>query len=359
MNLSETILSLYPNVEDPNRVKVLQSLTVPQIGDHHHEGAFMFFHLDRMVQEFEKVLAGVAHPCTDVVRDALVRSAKANPVRAKKFIVDHDLSKMDCMTLHWHDGMVEAVNWATWEALMGSPWESDLVPTVAQLQEVIRNHNITKVQYFRTSQGTTLNHGDVAAQWLRAHGETDDVLLHTIENHEITMSFSQLLVDVWNRHFGKLSKEAQEFNLLANYLDSASSLNKDLEPDMEGFKFMSQSYETALTLRMAEEKLNAVKGLDKTKVARFLSGAKATFHPVSEVDALVQDAVMKSTTLYDSKKLLGSLETLVTAGALTKEESTVVFNALMDPSEGQAAVGKLMGRRMATLRPVLDTAKVS
>ena len=182
--LRAMLLEHFPGEEKRElREQIETSFQVPQIGEHHNEGVFMDSHLDLMVQTIERVKqGGFPEELSQATREVLSRAATRNAKTVHRYVLEHDISKKDCLTIKF--GETERImTWDEWQVLLSQSESGQKAQTGDEdaLRQFSQEQGITSISYYQEGEGEHEKraHGKVGADYLRTtKGEEDEAVLH-------------------------------------------------------------------------------------------------------------------------------------------------------------------------------------
>lgn len=266
--LREKLDATFPGEQfETLRNEIEASFSVPQVGDYHNEGAFMDSHLTLIFEtidairnnQFPEALQGDSQ---EAVRDLLKTALTNHESSIEQYVFLHDISKKDRLVLKYTDGRPdEEISWDTWQASLQETNAGlrALNGDEKALQAFCEERGIESIGYFHQSEGEQGKHGLAGSERLETLGFDDEELKTAIELHEIAFVFNTPRADVYREHFGTLSPSAQDFALLATYIDTAASIRKDGKPDFSQFIALMESRKKSELLQLAESKFDASK----------------------------------------------------------------------------------------------------
>jgi hypothetical protein len=231
--------SLFPDVE--------RSFLVPQWGPHHTEGLFLRDHLERVAEALFDAAEGKFSPQIPDRTASLLKEASQRFVgEAWSHVFLHDLEKMNCLTLAYQDGRRESLTWMQWLA-KGRTTEDGRAAIQGDAQALRRfcqALELDHISYFQQGK-RFVTHGRRAAARLRRMQGSSNVLVRTVETHEIAYQFSggtnRVNIRLFRRFFGDWSEQDVSFALLVNYADQMGSWGVDGTPVLDHFLNMACS----------------------------------------------------------------------------------------------------------------------
>ncbi len=329
--LTKEIARLFPGKNmEPVRKRVVESLSIPQLGPHHNEGTFMDTHLQLMVQGVQDIELGrFPEGVPQEVQIMLQETIAGNQESLKKYIFLHDIAKADTLRLTYNDGKIQEITLNQWLEML----PADARENPVLLQNFLKEQGMRSISYYH-SETESKAHGEEGKKYLDQFGEGLDVpphLLTAISLHEIAFQFTKINVDMYNKFFSDLSPEEISWVMTASYLDTVASKGSDGKSDLSNFRAMAGSVHNGQILKQVEEMLSErQQELDPKKVTagmRKLTTSEIAFtESASEIASRLIEASARDK--YDITRLGVVLDALVFAGNITTEQKNELINAV-------------------------------
>lgn len=351
MWLREKLDATFPGEQlEALRGEIEASFSVPQVGEYHNEGGFMDSHLKLIFDTLEEVkngrfpeqLLSDAHTGT---RELLTRAFEKHKDQLDQYVFLHDISKKDCLTLKYTDGRPdEEITWTEWQTRLEqtNPGLRAQKGDESALMTFCEESGIESIGYFHASEGGAGKHGTVGGDRLvELHLDNED-LKTAIQMHEIAFVFNTPQADVYREHFGSLPPDAQDFAILATYVDTLASIRKDGKPDLEQFIALVESRKKEKILRDAEAQFDATK-YEKNPANKLwadLWKGKDIFTDTEQVLARLDQCKIR---IYDEARVRSAVDAYLVQnpGTLTDTEVEIIIKgATTDPTTIGRALGK-------------------
>lgn len=329
--------------------KVRTGLSVPQVGGHHNEGPFMRSHLNKIFLAMGDALIGmIPLDVPTAIANILVEMAQKHEEDAARYVLLHDICKMDCLTLNCTDGS-RPVTWDDWSDMMHGDMENK-----DRLNEAVRQYGIQSIGYHQTlPSGESRTHGEEGARILRGVPGLSPLIVEGIARHEVAYQFENVNPGTFDRHFGKVPEGDIHFLMLCCYLDTAGTCPDGKNPDMRNFVMFVNSYLSWKTLQEARGILKGDPKIDPGRLqktfSRMWNDRKVYDHLPFALAEMERESRIPH---YDVIRLRDSLTELVKTGDVSQEDMDLLIHLA---SSDVSAIGRTFGAKMKIFRPVLTS----
>ena len=310
---------LFPGDENRElRKDIERSFSVPQFGEFHNEGMLMDTHLTLMMHTVDDILAGKIHSGVPAaVRDILLTMVSQHEDAVRKYILTHDISKPDSLRLFTgpkKNKVSEDISWEDWTSRVPREVQNDPVA----LQRWFLENNVTSVSYYHEGQ----QHGNEGVEKMRRLGALDELpssVPFMISKHEAAHGFTDngmpmIKAKTYKKVFGEASSEEEAWVIVASYIDTMASLDKQGEPNTKSFLSMVQSVRNFHIAEVVEATVGTDSRIGKSgfqkSLARLLESPESAPENVTQfLENFFQENILP---LYDKPALAKDLEETVT-----------------------------------------------
>jgi hypothetical protein len=345
--------------ESPVLVEHLtQSFEVPQYGVYHREGMYMDTHLALMISVLERMTKDGIDPALPPELQSILSqtigeglSSQERDRRKKelqKYVLLHDISKKDCLTVRDSVSGDFEPTWEEWLAML--PEDLRREPDPVALDAFFQSKGWTSISYYQ--QNKRRFHGAEGAKVIREHGKETDLLAAAIEQHEVSFAFEHISAELFAETLGGYTEEEQNWIIVASYLDLLSALQEGGKVDAAPILNMLASRENLRLIHEAQQEVFAcyadafASGYFKREtvqaaVAKHLRARQ----PLSSVKDIQKEILEKlGVVQYDLDRASIVLQELEQSGVITKAQQERLLS-LMRQGDGKT-IGREFGRTL-------------